>query len=220
MAAEAKPLAVSLAGKSVEVTLGEPIANGSDDAAKATTGALAERLARAGLKPQEVELFVSQTKPLVFEGEAVVVACRLDASGIDEKLPLSIFPAPARTVRVALVVMRNADPQLGGEVDRLVSELGDARFATRETAQARLMELGALAFANLNRALNNTDPEVVIRAERILLSQNQTPNPQAAGAGGGGGGAGVGGAGGAGAVGVAQPPAAVPVLRRVVVPAK
>jgi hypothetical protein len=75
--------------------------------------------------------------------------------------------------------MRNADPQLGSEVDRLVAQLGNAQYAQRQAAQKRLTELGALAFARLQKALEDSDAEIVIRAERILLQQNQTPNPQA-----------------------------------------
>ena len=82
-------------------------------------------------------------------------------------------------VRVAMVLMRNADPQLGNEVERLIAQLGDQKYAAREAAQKRLLELGPLAFASLNKALTGTDLEIVIRAERILLHQGQTPNPQA-----------------------------------------
>jgi hypothetical protein len=115
---------------------------------------------------------------LFFEGEAIVVACRLDPGTIDAKIPLSVFPEPTKTTRVALVIVRNADPALGNEVERLVSQLGDTKYVAREAAQKRLTELGPLAFGPLNKALSSADLEIVIRAERILLDQNQTPNPQ------------------------------------------
>ena len=168
-----KQAAPALVG--VEMALGEPVAADSPQAA-AMANQLAERLTKAGLRPQEVELFVESYRALFFESDAVVIACRLDPATIDEKIPLSIFPEPKKTVRVAMVVIRNADPQLGNEVDRLIAELGDARFTAREAAQKRLMELGPLAYSALNKALNGTDLEIVIRAERILLNQNQTPN--------------------------------------------
>jgi hypothetical protein len=180
----------------VEVTLSEPLAAGAAENVAQTTIALTERLSRAGLSSSEIELFVENYRSLFFEGDAVVVACRLGAGAIDEKLPLSVFPEPAKTVRVAMVLLRNADPQLGSEVDLLVTQLGDPHFAAREAAQKRLLELGPLAFATLNQALNNADLEIVIRAERILLHQNQTPNAQAKPAA-----RGVGGTGGAGASG-------------------
>ncbi len=192
------PAAVS-PGKGVEVTLSEPLAADAADTAAKTVALLTERLTRTGLTPGEVELFVSNYRSLFFEGEDVVVACRIGQGTIDEAIPLSVFPEPTKMLRVAMVVQRNADPQLGNEVDRLVTQLGDAKFSAREAAHKRLMELGPLAFATLNKALNNADQEIVIRAERILLFQNQTPTPQgqskpattngAVGAGGGGAGA-------------------------------
>lgn len=163
----------------VEVTLSDPLPEGAEETAAKTTGTLTERMSRAGLNAHEIELFLENYRSLFFEGDAVVVACRLDAGAIDEKIPLSVFPEPAKIVRVAMVLMRNADPQLGNEVDRLVAQLGEPKFSAREAAQKRLMELGPLAFSALNKALNNSDLEIVIRAERILLFQNQTPNPQA-----------------------------------------
>lgn len=205
-----RPAPVATAAANVEVTLGNPLPPGSGEATAQTTEAWKQRLAKTGLRDHEITLLVDQYASLLFEGDAVVVACRLEPSAIDEKISLSIFPEPAKTVRVATVVMRNADPALGTEVERLVAQLGDTQFAARESAHKRLIELGPLAFGSLNRALNNSDLEIVIRAERILLAQNQTPNPQA---------------GAAPAAGKLVPtgaaaPAAAPVLRRVVVPAK
>jgi hypothetical protein len=188
----ASPGAAPAALAGVEVTLSEPLVAGAEETAAKTTAALTERLARRGLNPHEIERFVDNYRSLFFEGESVVVACRLGVGAIDEKIPLSVFPEPTKIVRVAMVVMLNADPQLGNEVERLVAQLGEARFAAREAAQKRLMELGPLAFPTLNQALTHSDLEIVIRVERILLNQNQTPNPQAkpgAGAGGGVGGA-------------------------------
>ncbi len=174
---KSSPAAPALAG--LEVALGEPLAEGAEETKAKMAAALRERLAKAGLKSAEIELFLDNYQWLFFEGDAVVVACRLAGPTIDEKIPLSIFPEPAKTVRVAMVLMRNADPQLGSEVDRLIAQLGDSTFRVREAAQKRLTELGPLAFPALNKALNQTDQEVVIRCERILLSQNQTPNPKA-----------------------------------------
>lgn len=163
----------------VEVTLCEPLAAESPDAAAKTTQALSKRLAKAGLTAHEAELFVDHYGSLFFEREALVVACRLDPATIDEKLALSVFPVPTSTVRVAMVLVRNADPQLGEAVDKLIAQLGDPKFAVREAAQKRLMELGPLAFGALNEALNHSDLEIVIRSERILLNQKQTPNARA-----------------------------------------
>lgn len=165
--------------KGVPVSLAAPLAAGSAALKEQTVDSLQKRLVSAGLKPQEVERFLKYYGPALFEGEGVVVVCRPSVSLLDEKVPLSIFPEPAKIVRVPIVVMRNADPQLGSEVDRLVAQLGNPSYAERQTAHKRLTDLGPLAFARLQKALEDSDPEIVIRAERILLQQNQTPNPQA-----------------------------------------
>jgi hypothetical protein len=177
-AANVENAAPTVSATGVEVTLSDPLPADVPETAAKTTQALGERLKRAGLRAQEVELFVDSYHSLFFEGEAVVVACRLDSGTIDAKIPLSVFPEPTKMIRVALVIVRNADPGLGTEVERLVTQLGDAKYAIREAAQKRLIELGPLAFGSLNKALSSADLEIVIRAERILLEQNQTPNPQ------------------------------------------
>ncbi len=173
-AAEVKsaPAAVPAAG--FEVTLSAPLPVGSPEAAALTTKSLSGRLQRAGLNAHEAELFVAHYEHALFDSEAIVILCRLDPSVIEEKIRLSIFPEPAKTVRVAMVLMRNVDPQFGSEIERLVAELGHAKYSVRESAQKRLTELGSLAFGPLYTALKNPDLEIVLRAERILLNQNQS----------------------------------------------
>jgi hypothetical protein len=167
--------------KGVTVSLAPALAVDSAELKAQTVDAMQKRMLGAGLKPAEVNRFLKYYGPALFEGEGVVVVCRPSAAAIDENVPLSIFPEPAKIVRVPIVVMRNADPQLGSEVDRLVAQLGNPSYAERQAAHKRLTELGPLAFARLQKALDDGDPEIVIRAERILLQQNQTPNPQAKG---------------------------------------
>jgi hypothetical protein len=174
-AVEAKP-----ASGGGQIELSPPLAAGSPEAAVKTKDELRNRLAKAGLTAGEAQVFVDHYGPLLFEDKTLVVACRLDPAVIDEKIPLSVFPAPARTVRVAMAIVRNLDPQVGNEVERLIAQLGDPRFSLREAAQKRLLDLGPLAFPALNAALNHSDPEIVIRAERILLRQKQTPGSSGA----------------------------------------
>lgn len=165
----------------VEVTLSEPLAADSPEAAAQTTQSLVDRLKGAGLTADESELFVQRYGAQLFAGQQLVVACRLDRTAIDERVPLSVFPVPAKTVRVAMVFLRNADPQMGDEVARLVAALGDPQWKVREAAQKRLLQLGPVAFPALQKALNSSDPEIVIRSERILLKQNQSLTPQGGG---------------------------------------
>ena len=59
------------------------------------------------------------------------------------------------------------------DVQKLITELGDASYAQRENAEKRLKSLGRLAIPNLKEALKNKDLEVVMRAERLLLIQKE-----------------------------------------------
>jgi hypothetical protein len=157
----------------VEVTLADP---SPDDQAKiksAVADALSERLAKAGLSTNETRLVMEQIGPLVLENQALVAIGRMDAAALDSKLTLSVFPEPRKMLRVPLVIMLNIDPQIGGEVEQLIAQLGDPKYAVREEAQKRLTELGPRAFDALKKAINHADMEIVVRAERVLLSQNQ-----------------------------------------------
>src|SRR5690554_6819250 len=54
------------------------------------------------------------------------------------------------------------------EIERLIKQLGDDRFTEREKAENRLTEFGGAARIALEKALENSDREIVSRAERIL----------------------------------------------------
>jgi hypothetical protein len=181
--APVKPMEVKLFGGlprakplgGIEVALSPPV---PADSPAEMTAALSERLTRAGLSADEVKLFVDRYAALFFSGKSLVVACRLDPAAIDERVPLSIFPVPKKTVRVAMVVAESVDPALGDEVERLIERLGDPKWPAREAAQQRLLEMGPAAFPGLKKATAHDDPEIAIRAERILLRQKQTPPGQ------------------------------------------
>ncbi len=156
-----------------------PIPAGSEAESTAILQELTRRLVAAGLKAHEVESFVERYRGEIPGSDSMVVVGRLSAAVLDEKLPLSVFPEPTKVVRVPIVLLRNADPQLANEVDLLVAQLGDPAYVKRQAAHKRLFELGSLAFPKLQKALENPDLEIVMRCEKLLLSQNQTPNPSA-----------------------------------------
>ncbi len=169
-----EPQAVPAAsGPSIELTMSPPLAAGGTELQVQTRDALRERLGRTGLKPAEIDLLISLCARPVFESHEMVALFRLPAVAIDEKLPLEIFPEPHKTVRTALVLVRSIDPRMKDEVKALVARLGDPKYAEREAAEKRLIELGAVAVPVLKEALKDKDAEVVFRAERILLSRNE-----------------------------------------------
>ncbi len=157
----------------VELVLSDPLVAGSDESNDKTVGELAKRLARAGLSAGEVDLFVNRYASTIFEEKDMIVACRLDPAAIDAELPLSVFPVPEKIVRVPVLLVRNVDPDLPRQIDRLIAELGAGNFIHREEAEKRLTLFGSRAFEPLQKAINDKDMEIVIRAERILLNQGQ-----------------------------------------------
>jgi hypothetical protein len=171
-AAATKDNPAPLAG-GVELVLSDPLAASSEDAKERTVGELARRLGRTGLTAGEVDVFLGQYASQFFEQEGMIVACRLEPSTQDAELPLSIFPVPEKVVRAPLLVVRNVDPQLPQQIDQLIAELGAGNFAQREKAEKQLTQFGSRAFEPLQKAINDKDLEIVIRAERILLNQGQ-----------------------------------------------
>jgi hypothetical protein len=156
-----------------EFFLSAPLKTDTPEFESATRKALAERLARAGLTAQESHLILSQYSKAFFESRELVVLFRLPPDAIDESVPLEIYPEPQKIVRVALALIRNIDPRSKDEVKALIARLGDKKYSDREAAEKRLIELGVIAVTALKEALKDKDPEVVFRAERILLGRGE-----------------------------------------------
>ena len=145
----------------------------SDEGKQATVGELRRRLTAAGLKPAEIDLLLSLYAKHFFEADEMLLLFRWSQEALDEMTPLAVEPETAKVQRSALVLVRKADPRLRDDVQKLVLELGDRSYLKREQAEKRLSELGRIALPALKDALKNTDFEVVMRAERILLGQKE-----------------------------------------------
>jgi hypothetical protein len=59
-------------------------------------------------------------------------------------------------------------PEQAAEVARLILQLGDAKFETRDAAFKRLLDIGRPALAGLRRAERSGDPEVATAAAGLL----------------------------------------------------
>ncbi len=173
VAAPQQPQPVAAPGVAVPVTMSPPI-EAPDQWRKQSREELARRLGETGLAPAEVELLLGVYGPALFEADSLVVAWRLPAGVVEELNPLTVRPDPQKTVRMVLVVGRNLDPQIKADLQQYVQRLGSDRYSEREAAEQRLAELGSLAFPVLRQALNNSDPEIAFRAERLLLAQQQS----------------------------------------------
>lgn len=157
---------------SVELVMSAPIARNSAEVTEARD-ALKGGLLKAGLTEKEAELLLARGEGSIFDTKEMIVVFRLPPDAIEERLPLVCYPAPRKTVRAAVILVRNLDPKLKDEVGRLVGDLGNDKYPMREAAEKRLLELGRLAVPALKVALKSPDLEVVFRAERILLAQNE-----------------------------------------------
>ena len=152
-----------------DIGLSEPLKTDSDEFQQKTSGELKRRLEAAGLTEGETNLLHSLYAKHFFEVDGIQLVFRISKEALDELTPLAIEPENAKVKRVALVVGRKVDPSLREDVQKLITNLGDASYDQREKAEKRLRELGRLAIPNLKDALKNKDLEVVMRAERLLL---------------------------------------------------
>ena len=98
-------------------------------------------------------------------------------------MPLTFDPEPRRTVRAALLLVRDIDPNLRQSVEQLIEQLGEPDYAKREAAEQRLMELGAITIPALRKAVDHADAEISLRAERVIaeLTGGNAAPPQAGG---------------------------------------
>ena len=106
--------------------------------------------------------------------DAMTVAWRMPTGFMEEKFPITVYPEPIKSTRVALFIATNLDPKINDDLQGLIAKMGDPKYKEREAAMQRLMELGPLAFPALKQALANPDTEIAMRAERVLLDQKQS----------------------------------------------
>jgi hypothetical protein len=178
-AAEQKPGEATPAAKSgikdilAKFSLTGPFAADSDDFKQKTDVEMRRRLAETGLTPAEIKLLMSLYAEHFFATDELHLVFRMSQPGIDDVTPLTVEPDTAKIKRVALVIARKVDPRLREDVQKLMVDLADASYAKREQAEKKLKDLGNLAIPSLKEALKSKDPEVVMRAERILLSHKE-----------------------------------------------
>jgi hypothetical protein len=73
---------------------------------------------------------------------------------------------------------RAADqPASPDEIKKLIAQLGDDDYKTRDAAAQRLRAIGKPAVPALQEALNNADPEVVARAQTLIKRLEVRPLP-------------------------------------------
>jgi hypothetical protein len=126
------------------------------------------RLLKAGLAQADCDMIVSILAANAFDGPRLTAIYRMDEAELERLMPLEAVPAPGKIIRVGLVIVKNADPALGSELDDLIAQLGDPVWAKREQAYQTLKSMGRAAEPKLTQAESDPDPEIAWRAERLL----------------------------------------------------
>jgi hypothetical protein len=134
-----------------------------------TRDALTRRLVGHGMRQDVVQAMLDQYGEALFEPGELIVLAHFTREALDEALLLDLFPTPRKLVRSALLVVHGVDPRLQDRARTLVKDLGDKAPKVRESAEARLLEMGPVSVPALEDALADKDVEIVFRAERLLL---------------------------------------------------
>ncbi|WP_435010742.1 hypothetical protein P12x_002021 [Tundrisphaera lichenicola] len=169
------------AGKSGKVIEGPPVkllmapARKGDDPSyrEATWDSLTRRLKGQGLRDEAARALLDEYAGALFEPGELVVLAHFTREAIDDVTLLDVFPPPEKMVRSALLVVHGIDPRLQDRAKILVKQLGDDSYKIRESAEARLLELGPVSVPSLEDALKDQDVEIAFRAERLLLKLNR-----------------------------------------------
>jgi hypothetical protein len=138
----------------------------------------APRLKELGLGPVEVEYLSKQIAGQALRTESATIVFRLDPDQIEELFPLEVTPAPEKQIRVAIVVLLDADPDVTKRVEELVKKLGDPSYSEREKAMDALKKLGPAAKQKVTEAINDKDAEIAFRAEQLAEQLNDPAGAQ------------------------------------------
>jgi len=130
---------------------------------------LQKQLQDAGLNEDEGRSLVEIWKQELLQADGVTLFYRLPQEEYERLLPLTLTPGAEKLVRVGLVQQPHCEPDLADRVARLVHDLDDNDFQTRERAQKQLADMGRAGFVHLRRMHEAAkDPEVRHRLEQLL----------------------------------------------------
>ena len=128
----------------------------------------------AGVDASDADVIERVILKYAFDPQRLTAVYRMDDAELDRLLPLDIVPQPAKIKRFALVIVINADPSGGTEIDDLIKQLGDEDWSRRDAAYHTLAGMGPAATEKLTAASKNSDLEIAWRAERLLALSGQS----------------------------------------------
>jgi hypothetical protein len=135
---------------------------------KAVFEPLAELLAERGYAATEIDMAVRMVRGAGLDKSSMSLVYVMPAGAIDEHVRLAFKPKPDKVIRTAIVVLTNADPDLGSRINRLIADLGSDRWIERARAQQALQAMGQAAIKQLQEQRNSDDPEIAFRARQLL----------------------------------------------------
>lgn len=144
-------------------------AGGTDRSSLAQTlTPIKELLKQRGYNAQEIGLAVDMIGAAGFDKSGMSLVYVLPVGAIDEHIELIITPEPDQTIRTAIIVVNNVDPDLGSQVQALIADLDSDQWIKRDRAQRQLTALGQAAIKQVQPLRNSKDPEIAFRARQIL----------------------------------------------------
>ncbi|MFN3167722.1 MAG: hypothetical protein ACE37H_11735 [Phycisphaeraceae bacterium] len=129
---------------------------------------LADLLAERGYTAVEIETALAMVASAGLENSSMSLVYVMPAGALDAHVRLTLKPEPDRVVRTAIVVLTNADPDLGSRIDQLIAQLGSDRWLERARAHEALEAMGQAAIKQLQAHREDDDPEIAFRAQQLL----------------------------------------------------
>lgn len=140
--------------------------------------ALAKGLRDSGFSPQEAAHAAAVVRAHGLDPMQTTLVVRLDPRDMEPRVTVTTEPAPAKTIRAALLIFRGADPRATVAIESLITRLGDPSWKARQEATEKLIAMGPSARTKLQAASQSKDPEVALRVERILEAIDRPTAPR------------------------------------------
>jgi hypothetical protein len=132
---------------------------------------LSKQLVAAGLNDDEAASLVDLWKKEMFETPGLHVFYRLPQEEYERLLPMTLAPKPHAVVRVGLVFHGHSEPDLPERVLDLVKQLDSPRYAVRDAAQKKLVQMGPAALVHLQRLNTAAQTTEVQKSIDLLLKK-------------------------------------------------
>jgi len=126
-------------------------------------------LVSAGLFDDEAACFLKAWNDAFLRDGEVTVHYRLPQAEYDRLLPITVKPAPSRTVRVGVVFHPHCGSATEARIAELIKDLDSDDFRKREAAGKKLSEMARASFGALLKRRNaEKDPEIRARLDKAL----------------------------------------------------